>query len=345
MTQMTPKEYKEWIRRAHDEKFALAAVNVSDSNTAIAAVKAFEELNSPGIIQITSGSAKHNSINEDLVEGSFNLAEFLQSLIMEAEVPLALHTDHCHAELLEEWLKPLVELQAEVVEANLEAANEEGLSELPEDFYKYSPAYTWNSNMFDGSHIDLDANIEKSVQMANLCAAAHSMLECELGTWGGSEDGVSDDSSYTSVEDVVKMDSALAEIGLKSEDYLLAVAFGNAHGMAKKANLKPEILRDINEATGKEFNFVFHGTSGSDPAVIRQAIEYGVVKVNLDSQFQFAYSGGMASVIADNVDLVRDSAKGKKFYDPRVGSKAARVAMTESVKEYIEILGSANKAD
>ncbi|WP_353943362.1 class II fructose-bisphosphate aldolase [Streptomyces sp. HUAS MG91] len=333
----TPDQYNEMLDRAKAGKFAYPAINVSSTQTLNAALQGFAEAESDGIIQISTGGAEYLSGQgvKDMVVGAQALAEFAHVAAERYGNKIALHTDHCPKGKLDGYVRPLLDISAKRVEAG----------GLP----------LFQSHMWDGSAETLADNLEIAQELLAKAKAAHIILEIEITPTGGEEDGVSheiNDNLYTTVDDAVRTVEALG-LGEKGR-YLLAASFGNVHGVYKPGNvvLRPDLLADLNAgiaekygkpAGSKPFDFVFHGGSGSTLEEIRTALENGVVKMNLDTDTQYAFTRPIAGHMFENYDgvLKVDGEVGnKKTYDPRVWGKKAESGMTARIVEACESLRS-----
>jgi fructose-bisphosphate aldolase class II len=333
----TPDIYAELINRAKAGKFAYPAVNVTSSQTAIAALRGFAEAESDGIIQVSVGGAEYlsGSTVKNRVAGSLGLAAFVHEVAADYPVTIALHTDHCAKQNLDSWVRPLLALEAQAVKAG----------RLP----------AFQSHMWDGSAVPLDENLVIAQDLLALSQAAHTILEIEIGVVGGEEDGVSaeiNDKLYTTVEDGLKTVEALG-LGEKGR-YLTALTFGNVHGVYKPGavKLRPAILEEIQTAVGarygqeRPFDLVFHGGSGSSPQEISDAVDYGVIKMNIDTDAQYAFTRPVVDHAFKNYDgvLKVDGEVGnKKAYDPRAWGKAAEAGMAARVVEAAQQLRSAGR--
>ncbi|MEV5715107.1 class II fructose-bisphosphate aldolase [Amycolatopsis mediterranei] len=334
----TPEVYAEMLDRAKANEFAYPAINVTSSETVNAAIRGFAEAESDGIIQFSTGGAEFASGQKvkDMVTGATALAEFAQVVAGRYDVNVALHTDHCPKDKLDGFVRPLIEISAERVK--------NGQNPL------------FQSHMWDGSAIDLDENLEIAAELLAKTAAAHIILEVEIGVVGGEEDGVEaeiNEKLYTAEGDFLKTIDALGA-GEKGR-YLLAATFGNVHGVYKPGNVKlrPDVLKGGQEAAAKKlgldagskpFELVFHGGSGSLPEEIREAVSYGVVKMNVDTDTQYAFTRPIVDHFFKNYDgvLKIDGEVGnKKVYDPRSYLKAAEAGMAQRVVEACQALGSA----
>jgi len=331
----TPEVYAEMLDKAKRESFAYPAINVSSSQTLNAALAGFAEAESDGIIQISTGGAEYLSgpTVKDMVSGSLAFAAFAQEVAKKYPVNVALHTDHCPKDKLDGFVRPLIAASRERVDAG----------GLP----------YFQSHMWDGSAVPLDENLQIAQDLLAEAAAARIILEVEIGIVGGEEDGVEGgmgEHLYTTPEDALATAEALG-LGEKGR-YLTALTFGNVHGVYKPGNvtLKPEILKAAQEAVaskyGKDspFDLVFHGGSGSLPEEISAAVDFGVVKMNVDTDTQYAFTRPIAGWMLANYDgvLKVDGEVGnKKQYDPRAWGKAAEAGMSTRVAEACSALRSA----
>ena len=331
----TPEIYAEMLDKAKRDSFAFPAINVSSSQTLNAALAGFAEAESDGIIQVSTGGAEYFSgpTVKDMVSGSLGFAAFAQEVAKKYPVNVALHTDHCPKDKLDGFVRPLIAASTERVQAG----------GLP----------YFQSHMWDGSAVPLDENLTIAQELLELAAVAHIILEVEIGVVGGEEDGVEaeiNDKLYTSPEDALATAEALG-LGEKGR-YLTALTFGNVHGVYKPGNVKlrPEVLevaqKAVAEKYGQErpFDFVFHGGSGSLPEEISAAVDYGVVKMNVDTDTQYAFTRPVAGHMFANYDgvLKVDGEVGnKKAYDPRAWGKTAEAGMAARVVEACQNLRSA----
>ncbi|GAA1357944.1 class II fructose-bisphosphate aldolase [Streptomyces beijiangensis] len=323
----TPEVYNEMLDRAKAGKFAYPAINVTSTQTLHAALRGFAEAESDGIIQMSTGGAEFlgGQYNKDMVTGSVALAEFAHIVAEKYPVTVALHTDHCPKGKLDGYVRPLLEVSA--------ARVAKGLNPL------------FQSHMWDGSAETLADNLAIGQELLAKAAAAKIILEVEITPTGGEEDGVSheiNDNLYTTVEDALRTAEALG-LGEKGR-YLLAASFGNVHGVYKPGNvvLRPELLKDLQEGVAAKygkaspFDFVFHGGSGSTAEEIATALENGVVKMNLDTDTQYAFTRPVVDHMFRNYDAVLkvDGEVGtKSLYDPRTWGKAAEAGMAARVTE------------
>ncbi|MGW0841139.1 class II fructose-bisphosphate aldolase [Streptomyces sp. NPDC002787] len=331
----TPEVYNEMLDRAKAGKFAYPAINVTSTQTLHAALRGFAEAESDGIVQISTGGAEFlgGQYSKDMVTGAVALAEFAHIVAEKYPVTVALHTDHCPKDKLDGYVRPLLAVSEERVKAG------------------QNPLF--QSHMWDGSAETLADNLSIAQELLARAAAAKIILEVEITPTGGEEDGVSheiNDSLYTTVDDAIRTAEALG-LGEKGR-YLLAASFGNVHGVYKPGNvvLRPDLLKELNEGVaarfGKEspFDFVFHGGSGSTEDEIRTALENGVVKMNIDTDTQYAFTRPVAAHMFQNYDgvLKVDGEVGnKKTYDPRTWGKLAEASMAARVVEACGNLRSA----
>src|ERR671921_86149 len=329
----TPEVYADMISRAKEGGFAYPAINCTSSETVNAALRGFADAGSDGIIQFSTGGAEFASGTrvKDVVTGAVALAEYAHVVAEKYPVNVALHTDHCPQDKLDAYVRPLLALSKDRVDAGQEPL--------------------FQSHMWDGSAIDLDENLQIAEELIEKCAAAKIVLELEIGVVGGEEDGVShdiNDKLYTAEGDYVATAKSLG-LGEKGR-YLLAATFGNVHGVYKPGNvqLRPSVLKTGQEtavaklgleAGSKPFDLVFHGGSGSLLEEIHEAIGYGVVKMNIDTDTQYAFTRPIAGHMFTNYDgvLKIDGEVGnKKAYDPRTWMKSAEMGMGARVQQACE---------
>jgi fructose-bisphosphate aldolase class II len=335
----TPEIYAEMIDRAKEGGFAYPAINVTSSETLNAALRGFSEAGSDGIVQISTGGAEFlsGSTVKDMVTGAVALAEFAHVVAEKYPVNVALHTDHCQKDKLDGYVRPLLAISQERVDAGQEPL--------------------FQSHMWDGSAIELEENLRIAAELLEKAAKARIILEVEIGVVGGEEDGVrgGDDNEklYTTPGDAMRTAEMLGA-GEKGR-YLLAATFGNVHGSYKPGSVKlrPKILQEIQDEVGKKvgkerpFDLVFHGGSGSELEEIREAVSYGVVKMNVDTDTQYAFTREIAGHMFTNYDgvLKVDGEVGnKKAYDPRSYMKLAEGGMAARVVQACEALQSAGKS-
>ena len=336
----TPEVYREMLDRAKREGFAYPAINVSSSQTLNAAIRGFAEAGSDGIIQVSTGGAEYFSgpTIKDMVAGAKAMAAFAREVAKNYDVNIALHTDHCPKDKLDGFVRPLIEASIEEVKAGREPL--------------------FQSHMWDGSAVPLDENLEIAKELLDKCKQANIVLEIEVGVVGGEEDGVANeinDQLYSTPEDALATAKAL---GPGTEGYYMtALTFGNVHGVYKPGNVKlrPSVLKDAQdavkgaypEADEKPFHLVFHGGSGSSAEEIAEAVSYGVVKMNIDTDTQYAFTRPVANWMLSNysgVLKVDGEVGNKKQYDPRSWGKEAEAGMAARVVEACEHLGSAGKS-
>ena len=336
----TPETYRAMLDAARAGKFAFPAINVTSSSTLNAALAGFAEAESDGIVQISTGGGEFASGQsvKDMALGAQALAEYAHRVAERCPVTIALHTDHCPADKLDAFMRPLMAESAE--------RKKRGAGPL------------FQSHMFDGSALPLDENLKTSEQLLEECAGLDIILEIEAGVVGGEEDGVDNEGVeneklYTTPEDMVLVAERLGT-GDRGR-YILAATFGNVHGVYKPGNVKlrPTILRDGQQAVKEKygdaaaFDLVFHGGSGSLLEEIRETIDYGVIKMNIDTDTQYAYTRPIAGHMFSNYDgvLKVDGEVGsKKQYDPRVYVKKAEQGMAARVVVGCEDLRSTGKS-
>ena len=328
----TPEVYAEMLNRAKEGKFAYPAINVTSSQTVTAAIQGFAEAESDGIVQISVGGAEYasGSTIKNRVTGSLALAAYATEVAKNYGVTIALHTDHCAKQNIDSWIRPLMEIEA--------------TQDLP----------TFQSHMWDGSAVPLEENLEIAKELLALSQKAKKILEIEIGVVGGEEDGVVgeiNEKLYTTTEDALKTVEALG-LG-ENGRYLTALTFGNVHGVYKPGHVKlrPEILGTIQEEVAakvgwknnRPFDLVMHGGSGSTAEEIALAVENGVIKMNVDTDTQYAFTRPVVEHMFRNYDgvLKIDGEVGnKKQYDPRSWGKSAEAGMAARVVEACQRLGS-----
>ncbi|GAA3122646.1 class II fructose-bisphosphate aldolase [Nonomuraea salmonea] len=331
----TPEVYAEMLDRAKAGGFAYPAINVTSSQTLNAALRGFAEAESDGIVQVSTGGAEFLSgaTVKDMVTGATALAEYARVVAAKYPVTVALHTDHCPKDKLDGFMRPLIDISLERVS--------KGLDPL------------FQSHMWDGSAVPLDENLEIAKELLEKCARARIIMEMEIGVVGGEEDGVVgeiNEKLYTTAEDALATAEAVG-VGDKGR-YMLAATFGNVHGVYKPGHVKlrPSVLKEIQDAVGakygkdKPFDLVFHGGSGSLLEEIQEAISYGVVKMNVDTDTQYAFTRPIADHMFRNYDgvlKVDGDVGNKKTYDPPAYGKAAEAGMAARVVEACQSLKSA----
>ncbi len=333
----TPEVYAEMLDRAKRESFAFPAINVSSSQTLNAALQGFADAGSDGIIQVSTGGAEYLSGPniKNMVTGASAFAAYAAEVAKNYPVHIALHTDHCPKNKLDGFVRPLLDISMERV--------------------KNGEAPLFQSHMWDGSAVPLDENLQIAAELLEKAAAAKIILEIEVGVVGGEEDGVEgaiDEKLYTHPEDALATVAALG-VGEKGR-YMTALTFGNVHGVYKPGNVKlrPEILKHAQEAVveklglekgSKPFDLVFHGGSGSLAEEIAEAVDYGVVKMNVDTDTQYAFTRPIAGHMFSNYDgvLKIDGEVGnKKAYDPRAWGKVGEAGMAARIVTACENLRS-----
>ena len=331
------KQYCKMLNRAYENKYAYPAFNVSNMETASAVLSGLQRANSDGIIQVSIGGAAHASGVDvkDSVLGAVVLADYIRVVANRYDINVAIHTDHCRSCDLEKFLIPLVDIT--------EQRRKEGLPNL------------FSSHMFDGSDVVLEKNLEIAKNLLKRCYENEIILEIEIGVVGGEEDGVNNEGIenkklYSTPEDMLKAYEALNNI---SKNYMVAATFGNVHGVYKPGNvkLKPKVLLEGKKAIeekygiGESFKFVFHGGSGSSQEEIKETLEYGVVKMNVDTDTQYAFTRPIVDHMFKNYDgvLKIEQEVGKKsVYDPRSYLKKATLGMADRVIKACEDLNSVN---
>lgn len=333
----TPEQYAEMLDKAKKGGFAYPAINVSSSSTINSVLQGLSEAQSDGIIQVTTGGADFfaGQSVKARASGALAFAAFATEVAKNYPVTVALHTDHCPKDALDGFVMPLIEAS----EAEVKAGR--------------NPIF--QSHMWDGSAVPLAENIEIARELLPRMKAIHSILEVEIGVVGGEEDGVqhegSNDALYTTLGDVTQ---AVEALGLGDQGrYMAALTFGNVHGVYKPGNVKlrPELLAEIQQGIQAKYgtdalplDLVFHGGSGSTDAEIAEAVRNGVIKMNIDTDTQYAFSRSVADSVLRNYDgfLKVDGEVGnKKVYDPRAWGKTAETAMAARVVEATRQLGSA----
>jgi len=332
----TPDQYADMLDRAKAGAFAYPAFNVSSSSTINAVLQGLSEAGSDGIIQVSTGGADFfaGQSVKARASGALVFAAFATEVDENYPVTIALHTDHCPKDALEGFVLPLI------------AASEDVVKKGGEPIFQ--------SHMWDGSAVPLAENLSLAQELLPRMKAIRSILEVEIGVVGGEEDGVShdiNDSLYTTLEDAIATVEAL---GLGEQGrYMAALTFGNVHGVYKPGNVKlrPELLAEIQEGLAAKYStsaypldLVFHGGSGSTEEEIAEAVRNGVIKMNIDTDTQYAYTRGVAGHMLSNYDAVLriDGEVGnKKLYDPRTWGKVAESTMATRVIQATKQLGSA----
>lgn len=343
----TGKEVQKIFQYAKDNNFALPAVNVIGSSSINAVLETAAELNAPVIIQFSNGGAQFNAgkglSNENekaAIAGAVAGAKHVHELAELYGVPVIMHTDHCAKKLLP-WI--------------------DGLLDASEKHYEQFGKPLYSSHMIDLSEEPLEENMEICKKYLERMSKMGMTLEIELGITGGEEDGVDNsdvDASklYTQPEEVAY---AYEELSKVSDQFTIAAAFGNVHGVYKPGNVKltPKILKNSQEYITKKYNvgenhidFVFHGGSGSTVEEIQEAIGYGVIKMNIDTDLQFAYTEGIRDYMGEKVEYLKTQignpegpeVPNKKFYDPRKWVREGELTFKARLKKAFEDLNNVN---
>ena len=340
-------EVQKIFKLAKEKGFALPAVNVIGSNTINAVLETAKKLNSPVIIQFSNGGAQFNAgkglSNEGqkaAIAGAIAGAKHVHQMAEAYQVPVILHTDHCAKKLLP-WI--------------------DGLLEASEEFYASNGKSLFSSHMIDLSEEPIEENIEICKKYLQRMSKMGMTLEIELGITGGEEDGVDNSDIdvsklYTQPEEVA---FAFEELSKISNQFTIAAAFGNVHGVYKPGNVKltPKILKNSQEFISKKYkvgenhiDFVFHGGSGSSVEEIREAISYGVIKMNIDTDLQYAFMTGIRDDFKSNGKYLEsqignpegEDIPNKKFYDPRRWLRKGEDAFSKRLKKAFEDLNNVN---
>ena len=336
----TPDQYAEMIARAKAGGFAYPAINVSSSQTINAVLQGLTEAGSDGILQVTTGGADYFAGHtvKARATGALAMARYVTEVAKNYPITVAVHTDHCPKDALDSFLLPLIAASEEQVKAG------------------GNPIF--QSHMWDGSAVPLAENIEIAKELLPRMKNINSILEVEIGVVGGEEDGVqhegSNDALYTTTGDVAQ---AVEALGLgENGRWIAALTFGNVHGVYKPGNVKlrPELLGEIQAGIAEKFgtgpkplDLVFHGGSGSSDEEIALAVANGVIKMNIDTDTQYAFTRSVAGYMFSNYEgvLKVDGEVGnKKQYDPRAWGKVAETAMAARVVEATQQLGSQGKS-
>ena len=336
----TPEKYREMLDAARNGGFALPAINVTSSTTIVAALEGLSQAGSDGILQVSYGGGEFASgqSNKSMAVGAIALAEFAGVVAQQYPVNVALHTDHCPPDRVDGYIRPLLE----------ESRRRKDQGRDP----------VFQSHMLDASELPMEENLTLARELLDLCAELDVILELEIGIVGGVEDATDNEDIdraklYTSPDDMVRVTEVLGTFDKGM--YLLAAVFGNVHGVYKPGSVKldPTILREGQAAVAGRFGdgarhyLVFHGGSGSSVDEIHETLGYGVIKMNIDTDCQFAYTRPIADHMLKNYDgvLKVDGEVGdKKTYDPRSYMKKAEVGMAARVVEAAEQLLSAGKS-
>ena len=343
----TGDQVQEILKLAKEKKFALPAVNVIGSSSINGVLETAKKLNSPVIIQFSNGGAGFNAGkglgNENqhaAISGSIAGAHHVHTMAKAYGVPVILHTDHCAKKLLP-WI--------------------DGLMEANEKCYKEKGHSLFSSHMIDLSEEPIEENIKICKEYLSRMSKIGMTLEIELGITGGEEDGVDnsgvDESKlYTQPEEVAYAYEELIKV---SDKFMIAAAFGNVHGVYKPGNVKltPKILKNSQEFISKKFNlphntidFVFHGGSGSSVEEIREAIGYGVIKMNIDTDMQYAFMTGVRDYFNEKSDYLKaqignpegDDVPNKKYYDPRKWIREGESSFVQRLIKAFEDLNNVN---
>jgi len=333
----SPEKYAAMLDAAKAGSYAFPAINVTSSQTINAALAGFAEAGSDGIIQISTGGAEYASgpTIKHMVTGAVALAEFAMVVAKNYPINIALHTDHCPKDKLDTYVRPLIAISQERVDRGLEPL--------------------FQSHMWDGSAVPVEENLSIADELLALTSKARQILEIEVGVVGGEEDGVKaeiNEKLYTTVADGMR---TVEVLGLGEQGrYITALTFGNVHGVYKPGavKLRPEVLKEIQDAVGakygkaKPFDLVFHGGSGSSPQEISDAVDYGVVKMNIDTDTQYAFTRPVADFMFkayDGVLKIDGEVGNKKQYDPRAWGRSGEAGMAQRIVEACQNLRSAGK--
>ncbi|MCC6495016.1 MAG: class II fructose-bisphosphate aldolase [Propionibacteriaceae bacterium] len=333
----SPEKYAEMLDAAKSGKYAYPAINITSSQSINAALAGFAEAGSDGIIQVSTGGAEYASgpTIKHMVTGAVALAEYAHVVAKNYPINVVVHTDHCPKNKLEDFVRPLIAISQERVDRGLEPL--------------------FQSHMWDGSAVPMAENLSIADELLALTSKARQILEIEVGVVGGEEDGVAaeiNDKLYTTVADGM---ATIEKLGLGEKGrYMTALTFGNVHGVYKPGavKLRPAVLKEIQDAVGakygkeKPFDLVFHGGSGSTPQEISDAVDFGVIKMNIDTDTQYAFTRPVVEHMFRNYDgvLKIDGEVGnKKQYDPRAWGKSAEAGMAKRVLEACEYLRSVGK--
>ena len=335
------------FKLAKAKNFALPAANVTGSNTINTVLETAKELNAPVIIQFSNGGAYFNAgkgLSNDnqkaAIAGAVAGAKHIHLMAKAYEIPVILHTDHCAKKLLP-WI--------------------DGLLDASETYYKAHGVPLYSSHMLDLSEESIEENIEISKRYLERMSKMGMTLEIELGITGGEEDGVDNSDVdvsklYTQPEEVAY---AYEELKKVSDRFTIAASFGNVHGVYKPGNVKltPKILRNSQDYIQNKYNtgnnpvdFVFHGGSGSTLDEIREAISYGVIKMNIDTDLQYGFMTGIRDYMAENSAYLQSQignpsaadAPNKKYYDPRVWLRKGEATLKARLKQAFEDLNNVN---
>ena len=332
--------YKKMLENAFNNKFAYPAINVTSMATANAALLAFKEANCDGMLQVSTGGGKFASGQAlgDMVLGAISIAEHVHRVAEKLDINVVLHTDHCPPDAVDTFMIPLIEESERRVAAG------------------QKPLY--QSHMLDASGLPLEENLALSVPVYERMAKIGQIIEIEAGVVGGEEDGAAgsddtpDEDLYTTPEDMVRVYEAMSKV---DGTYMFAATFGNVHGAYKPGavKLKPGLLKEGQDAIKAKFGadakfyLVFHGGSGSEKHEIEETLGYGVIKMNVDTDCQYAFTRPVADHIISNYNEVLkiDGEVGnKKKYDPRSYMNAGERGMADRVKEACDDLHATGKS-
>ncbi len=333
----SPEVYAAMLDSAKANSYAFPAINITSSQSLNAAIAGFAAAGSDGIIQVSTGGAEYASgpTIKNMVTGAVALAEYAHVVAKNYPVNIAVHTDHCPKEKLATYVRPLIDISIERVK--------NGQNPL------------FQSHMWDGSAVSRTENLEIAKELLALTKQANQILEIEVGVVGGEEDGVANeinDKLYSTIEDGL---ATIEALGLgENGRYITALTFGNVHGVYKPGSVKlrPAVLKEIQDAVAakygvdKPFSLVFHGGSGSSAQEISDAVDFGVIKMNIDTDTQYAFTRPVANWMLKNYDgvLKIDGEVGnKKQYDPRAWGKEAEAGLSARVVEAATQLRSAGK--
>jgi len=337
------------FKYAQEKNFAIPAINVTSSSTVVAALEAARDAKAPIILQTSQGGAAYfagkgvdNKDQTASIAGAVAAAHYIRSVAPAYKIPVILHTDHCAKKLLP-WL--------------------DGMMDADEAYFKEHDEPLFSSHMIDLSEEAVDWNVETTAKYLKRAAPMKQWLEMEIGITGGEEDGVNNEdvdnnSLYTQPEDIYNIYNTLSKI---SPYFSIAAGFGNVHGVYKPGNVKlhPELLEKhqkyVKEQASTESDkpvfLVFHGGSGSSKKEFSDAISYGVVKVNLDTDMQYAYMSGMRDYFLGKKDYLMkpvgnpdgEDKPNKKYYDPRVWVREGEKTMTKRVEEGLKDFNTAGQ--
>ncbi|TIA39632.1 fructose-BISphosphate ALDOLASE, class II [Aureobasidium pullulans] len=343
------EDVKTLFKYAQEKKFAIPAINCTSSSTVVASLEAARDNKAPIILQVSQGGAAYfagkgvdNKNQEASIAGSIAAAHYIRAVAPAYGIPVVLHTDHCAKKLLP-WL--------------------DGMMEADEAFFKQNGTPLFSSHMIDLSEEEVDYNIQTTKKYLERAAPMKQWLEMEIGITGGEEDGVNNEdvdnnSLYTQPEDIYEIFKTLSQV---SPFFSIAAGFGNVHGVYKPGNVKlqPQLLskhqKYVQEKTGskdeKPVFLVFHGGSGSSVEEFQEAISYGVCKVNLDTDLQYAYTEGIRDYMVGKKDYLSSQVgnpdgadkPNKKYYDPRVWVRTGEVTMSKRIATALKDFNTAGQ--